>query len=248
MQPLVSQVNGKASRKRQVMKIPPAWQQWLAQQTRQSYYRSLEQFVLQERELYGDQIFPTDSEVFAALQMVGPENLQVVILGQDPYPTRGHAHGLAFSVQPGVRPLPASLRNIFKELTSDLGLPTPLQGSLIPWAQQGVLLLNSVLTVREGQPNAHANQGWEQLTSSIISACSERSTHSLCFVLWGKSAQAKLPLIDEQRHMVIQSAHPSPLSARNGFFGSRPFSKINAWLVAQDLPPIDWLIDGRYLT
>ncbi len=163
----------------------------------------------------------------------------MLVLGQDPYPTRGHAHGLAFSVQPTVTPLPASLRNIFKELSSDLGIPAPAKGSLSAWAEQGVLLMNTVLTVREGEANSHQKQGWEKLTDSIIERLSQRDT-PIVFVLWGKPAQKKESLIDTSKHAVIQSAHPSPLSASRGFLGSKPFSQINQLLKKLGQTQIDW--------
>jgi uracil-DNA glycosylase len=160
------------------------------------------------------------------------------LLGQDPYHGPGQAHGLAFSVQPGVPP-PPSLVNIFKELQSDVGAPKPRDGSLIPWAQHGVLLLNAVLTVRAGQPNSHAGHGWEAFTDAVIRAVSAKP-EPVVFLLWGRYAQKKKPLIDASRHVVIEGTHPSPLSAKNGFFGSRPFSTINAALEERGRPPIDW--------
>jgi uracil-DNA glycosylase len=160
------------------------------------------------------------------------------VLGQDPYHGPGQAHGLAFSVQPGV-PAPPSLTNIFKELQSDLGLAPSGSGSLVRWARQGVLLLNAVLTVRESQPNSHADQGWEEFTDAVIRAVNARR-EPIVFLLWGSYARKKKKLIDTQRHEVIESPHPSPLSAMSGFFGSRPFSRINEALMARGQPPIDW--------
>ncbi len=165
-----------------------------------------------------------------------------MILGQDPYHEPGQAMGLAFSVRPGVR-LPPSLRNIYKELESDLGLPAPANGDLSSWAEQGVLLLNTVLTVRAHQPGSHQKHGWEPFTDAVISALSEKREH-LVFVLWGASAQSKLPLIDQKKHTVICSVHPAPLSAHQGFFGSRPFSAGNRALSARGIKPIDWDLSG----
>lgn len=221
--------------------MPADWQLLLHNQLKSESYATLAQFVDTQRVAFPEAIFPAENQVFNALALTPVNKVRVLILGQDPYPTRGHAHGLAFSVQPEVQPLPASLRNIFKELTSDLGISTPTCGSLIPWARQGVLLLNTVLTVREGQANSHQKQGWEQLTDAVIGKLSEQ-TQSTVFVLWGKPAQKKEPLIDLSRHSVIKSAHPSPLSAHAGFWGSRPFSKINTLLVARNQPPIDWTL------
>ncbi|MEZ6122696.1 MAG: uracil-DNA glycosylase [Planctomycetaceae bacterium] len=163
-----------------------------------------------------------------------------MILGRDPYHDTGQAHGLSFSVRPGVR-LPPSLRNIYKELQSDLGISPASHGCLIRWAEQGVLLLNTVLTVRAHQPNSHQNQGWEQLTSRVIEVVNQQP--AVAFVLWGRSAQQKAGLLDSTRHLVIQSAHPSPLSARNGFFGSRPFSQINQFMTDNGMPEIDWAVE-----
>lgn len=222
--------------------MPKDWQQLLAQQLDLPYYHKLIKFVAAERLNHPDAIFPEDANVFNALRLTPVSKVRVVILGQDPYPTRGHAHGLAFSVQPEVKPLPASLRNIFKELISDLNVPQPTTGSLIPWAKQGVLLLNTVLTVREGQANSHQKQGWETLTDAIIGKLSEKCERVI-FVLWGKPAQKKESLIDLNKHACLKSAHPSPLAAHSGFFGSRPFSNINSLLQQWQLPPIDWRLD-----
>lgn len=185
----------------------------------------------------GTAIAPPAADIFRALALTPPHAVRVVILGQDPYPTPGHADGLAFSVRPGVAP-PRSLRNIFRELADDLGLPEPATGSLVPWARQGVLLLNTALTVEEGAANAHARWGWQPITDAIIDAVSARPEPSV-FVLWGRNAQAKAPRI-APRHTILASAHPSPLSARTGFFGSRPFSRANAALAAAGRGTVDW--------
>ncbi len=201
----------------------------------------LQRFVAAERT--AQQIFPSEQNVFAAFELTPPENVRVVILGQDPYHDIGQAHGLAFSVLPGVK-LPASLRNIFKELHDDLGVPQPKHGCLIPWAKQGVLLLNTVLTVRAHEANSHRGQGWETFTDAVVRRLGSRP-EPLIFVLWGKPAQAKKKLIDVKTHVVLEAAHPSPLSAYNGFFGSKPFSKINQMLRECGQREIDWAIPDK---
>lgn len=221
------------------MQMPKDWRELLEDQLKAAYYKKLEEFVLSERQSHTNSIFPGDDQVFHAFELTPVSKVKVLVLGQDPYPTRSHAHGLAFSVQPTVKPLPASLRNIFKELNSDLGIPAPTTGNLSAWAEQGVLLMNTVLTVREGEANSHQKQGWEKLTDSIIERLSQRST-PIVFVLWGKPAQKKESLIDTSKHAVIQSAHPSPLSASRGFLGSKPFSQINQLLMKMGQAQIDW--------
>lgn len=221
------------------MQMPKDWRELLEDQLKAAYYKKLEEFVLAERKSHPKSIFPSDDQVFHAFELTPVSKVKVLILGQDPYPTLGHAHGLAFSVQPTVKPLPASLRNIFKELNSDLGIPAPATGNLSAWAEQGVLLMNTVLTVREGEANSHQKQGWEKLTDSIIERLSQRDT-PIVFVLWGKPAQKKEALIDTSKHAVIKSAHPSPLSATRGFFGSKPFSQINQLLKKMGQTQIDW--------
>ena len=181
-------------------------------------------------------ILPPAPQRFAALEACAPDAVRVVILGQDPYPTPGHAHGLSFSVEPDVRPLPRSLNNIYKEMVDDLG-QAPLTGDLRPWAAQGVLLLNTVLSVPAGEANGHKDLGWQRLSHEILSLVSQRPT---AFVLWGKQAQSLAKYIHPGDHLMIETAHPSPLSARRGFFGSRPFSRINDWLTARGTPPINW--------
>jgi uracil-DNA glycosylase len=182
---------------------------------------------------------PTREHIWAALTLTPLENIRVVILGQDPYPTAGHAHGLAFSVLPTIRPLPGSLRNIYKELESDLGIPKAIHGHLENWAKQGVLLLNTVLTVEEGEPQSHSKIGWESVTDQIIRSIIEK-TEKVVFVLWGKSAQVKRVLIDQEKHRIVESAHPSPLSASRGFYGSKPFSRINQLLGEMGKEHIVW--------
>jgi len=181
-------------------------------------------------------ILPPEGQRFTALDLTPPDCVRVVILGQDPYPTAGHAHGLAFSVAPEVRPLPRSLSNIYKELQADLGV-TRQTGDLRSWARQGVLLLNSALTVPEGAAGGHAALGWDRLVDEVLAEVATRPT---AFVLWGAAAQARAAGIGGRDHLFLKSAHPSPLSARRGFFGSRPFSAVNRWLEDRGRPPIDW--------
>ena len=217
--------------------MPGPWASALGDELRQTYLAELDAF-LEQAEAGGETVFPPRAQRFAAFQATAPERVRVVILGQDPYPTPGHAHGLAFSVQPGVAPLPKSLKNIYSELADDLGVSN-LSGHLGPWCEQGVLLLNSVLTVAAGQPGSHAKRGWERFTDAVICHL-DRSRDGLVFLLWGAYAQKKGKAIDRDRHLVIESAHPSPLSAYRGFFGSRPFSRINEYLASRGQPPIDW--------
>lgn len=187
------------------------------------------------------EILPPSNQRFAALEACAPKDVRVVILGQDPYPTPGHAHGLSFSVAPHVRPLPRSLNNIYKEMQDDLG-SHPQNGDLRPWAAQGVLLLNTVLSVPAGEANGHKDLGWQQLAHEVLAEVSDRPT---AFVLWGKQAQSLAkyihpPVNSQADHLMIETAHPSPLSARRGFFGSRVFSRINDWLTQQGKPAINW--------
>ena len=214
------------------------WRPVLLSETEKPYWKPLQQFVRDERKKYT--VFPPDKEVFAALHLTPYEKVSVLILGQDPYHDDGQAHGLCFSVRPEVA-IPPSLQNIYKELRDDLGCQIPNNGCLTPWAEQGVLLLNAVLTVRAHQANSHQGKGWENFTDAIIRAVNDKPDR-VVFVLWGAYARKKAPLIDTSRHIIIQSAHPSPLSASNGFFGSRPFSKINAALLTAGKPEIDWQI------
>lgn len=186
----------------------------------------------------GRRIFPPEPQILRALDLTPLDSVRVVILGQDPYHGAGQAHGLAFSVPDGVRQ-PPSLRNILRELRDDLGIVPARHGNLESWARQGVLLLNTVLTVAEGSAGAHRGRGWEALTDAVISAASAEAPPSV-FLLWGAPAQAKAALVDASRHLVLAAPHPSPLSAYRGFFGSRPFSRANAFLVAHGRPPVDW--------
>lgn len=200
--------------------------------------------MLAARQRAGAIIYPPAPLRFAALERTPLAAVKAVILGQDPYHGPGQAHGLAFSVPPGT-PRPPSLRNVLKEWTADLGLPDPGHGCLTAWADQGVLLLNTVLTVEDASPGAHARavpgQGWEFVTSRILRAVSDRPGHAV-FILWGAHAQRLAPDIDLSRHLILRSAHPSPLSARHGFFGSRPFSRTNAFLSGHGLPPLSWAL------
>lgn len=214
--------------------VPPGWRAALAPQA--AALEAVAARVAAAR-ASGIAVAPAEAGVFRALARPPPEAVRVVLLGQDPYPTPGHADGLCFSVRPGVAP-PRSLRNVFRELGDDLGLPQPRGGDLSPWARQGVLLLNAVLTVEEGAAAAHAGWGWEAVSDAVIDAVSARAEPS-AFLLWGRHAQAKAARI-APRHAVIAAAHPSPLSARRGFFGSRPFSRANAALRAAGRGEIDW--------
>ena len=218
--------------------ISSDWHQVLAEEFEKPYFHKLQDFISAERQT--ETIFPAVADVFAAFELTPYQNVRVLLLGQDPYHNDNQAHGLCFSVNPGIK-TPPSLVNIYKELKSDLGLNIPNNGYLVPWAQQGVLMLNAVLTVRAHTPNSHKDKGWETFTDAVIAKVNQK-TDAVIFVLWGGYAQKKLKLIDTSRHKVIQSAHPSPLSARNGFFGSKPFSAINTVLKSASQPEIDWQI------
>ncbi len=204
------------------------------------YYQKLHDFVANEYE--HKTIFPPKQNIFRALNLCDYDDVKVVILGQDPYHELHQANGLAFSVYPGVR-IPPSLVNIYKELHNDLNTTIPNHGDLTKWAKQGVLLLNNVLTVEQGKANSHAGKGWETFTLNIVKALNERKK-PLVYILWGNNARAKKQYIDTSRHLVLESAHPSPLSASRGFFGSRPFSKANQFLVENGISPIDWQIEN----
>ncbi len=217
------------------------WNPVLRAELAKPYWSDLQRFVADERSRHT--VYPPHEDVFAALHLTPYGAAKVVILGQDPYHGPGQAHGLCFSVQPGV-PAPPSLQNVFKELESDLGLPPPGHGCLDAWARQGVLLLNTTLTVRAGQAASHQGKGWETFTDEVIRAVSAKPA-LVVFILWGAAARKKKALIDTSRHVVIESAHPSPLSARNGFFGSRPFSRTNDALAATGCEPVDWRIPPR---
>lgn len=221
--------------------LPPSWLAALEPETRQPYWADLQRFVAAERQ--SQAVFPSEADTFNAFRFTPLEKVEVLLLGQDPYPTPGVAHGLCFSVRPGVA-LPASLRNIYKELADDVGAKPVPHGYLAAWAERGVLMLNACLTVRASQPNSHANKGWENFTDAAIRAVNA-SPRRVVFLLWGAYAQKKEKLIDPARHTVIKGTHPSPLSAHNGFFGSKPFSKINAALEEAGRKPIDWQLPEK---
>ncbi|MBQ3862976.1 MAG: uracil-DNA glycosylase [Schwartzia sp.] len=212
------------------------WKTPLAPELEQQYYQDLRRFLITEYRTR--QIFPDMYDIFNALHYTSLADTKVVILGQDPYHEPGQAHGLSFSVKPGVQP-PPSLINIFKELSTDLGCTIPNNGCLKPWAEQGVLLLNTVLTVRAHQANSHKGKGWEIFTDRIISILNEREK-PMAFILWGRPARMKKAMITNPNHFVVESPHPSPLSAYAGFFGSRPFSQVNDFLKRTGQTPIDW--------
>lgn len=217
------------------------WNPILRAEFDKPYWAELQGFVQYERRQ--SEVYPPDDEVFAALHLTSYENTKVLILGQDPYHGPGQAHGLCFSVQPEVQ-IPPSLVNIYKELQSDLGLAPPNHGYLESWARQGVLLLNAVLTVRAHNAGSHRNRGWETFTDEVIRAV-DAKPERVVFILWGAYARKKKPFIDQDKHVVIESPHPSPLSAHNGFFGTRPFSRANEALVAAGREPIDWALPPR---
>lgn len=219
------------------IKLESSWKKRLKDEFKMPYMLKLKAFLL-SRKKAGATIFPPNTKWFAALDRTPFDQVKVVIVGQDPYHGLGQAEGLSFSVPRGVRP-PPSLQNILKELESDLGIPRPTHGSLAYWADQGVLLLNAVLTVEEGQANAHQGKGWEQFTDKIIHLLND-GRENLVFVLWGSYAQKKGAFIDRSKHLVLQGLHPSPLSSHRGFFGSRPFSQINEYLNSKKIKPIDW--------
>lgn len=212
------------------------WNPVLRTEFGKDYWAPLQQFVAEERQR--GPVYPPKDEVFACLHLTPYADTRVLILGQDPYHGPKQAHGLCFSVRRGVA-VPPSLVNIHKELHDDLGIEAPGHGNLEAWARQGVLLLNTTLTVRGGQAASHAGKGWETFTDEVITAVNDKD-HRVVFILWGSHARKKKALVDTQRHVVIESAHPSPLSARNGFFGSKPFSRTNAALEEVGLDPIDW--------
>lgn len=215
--------------------VPAGWRT-LEAATSSGWFRALHDFLSADAREH--EVRPPPAAVFRALELTPLRAVRVVILGQDPYPGPGQAHGLCFSVPPGVKP-PPSLRNIFRELTADLGHVAPDHGCLEAWARQGVLLLNTVLTVRAGAANSHRGRGWEQFTHEVLRSVAAKRT-PVAFALWGAQAQQATVAIDVSRHAVVRAAHPSPLSARSGFLGSRPFSRINAALAANARDPIDW--------
>ncbi len=220
------------------MKIAKSWYELLKDEFEKPYYKQLQNFLIDEYSHYT--IYPESQNVFNALNLVPYERVRVVIIGQDPYHEPNQAHGLCFSVQAGVD-IPPSLQNIYKEIHADLGLPIPNTGDLTPWARQGVLLLNSVLTVRKGVANSHKGKGWEQFTSAIISKLNEREK-PIVFLLWGNNAKQVASNVDATKHFVLTAPHPSPLSAYAGFFGCKHFSKCNEFLHSIGEPEINWEI------
>ncbi|HEX4801298.1 MAG TPA: uracil-DNA glycosylase [Sphingomicrobium sp.] len=223
----------------QEIKLHPSWLERVGGEFGEGYMADLKRFLMAEKEK-GKRIFPKGSEWFRALDLTPLNKVRVVILGQDPYHGAGQAHGLCFSVQPGVQQ-PPSLVNIFKELKRDLGIEPAHHGFLEHWANQGVLLLNSVLTVEMGRAASHRERGWERFTDRIIAEINAKA-EPVVFTLWGSYAQKKAAFVDTSRHMVLKAPHPSPLSAYSGFFGCRHFSKANAFLESRGLPPIDWAL------
>lgn len=216
------------------------WLPFLKEEFSKQYYKDLYYFVKKEYSEYV--IFPPSDEIFSALEITPVNSVKVVIIGQDPYHEQGQAHGMSFSVKPGIK-TPPSLQNMYKELHDELGLYIPNNGYLDKWAKQGVLLLNTVLTVREGMANSHKGKGWEQFTDAVIEAVNKQD-RPVVYLLWGANARAKKKLITNPRHLVLESVHPSPLSAYNGFFGCGHFSKANEYLLANGIEPIDWQIEN----
>ncbi len=221
------------------IRLDESWKGPLAGEFAAPYMTELKGFLLAEK-ARGARIFPRGSEYFRALDLTPLDAVRIVILGQDPYHGEGQAHGLCFSVRHGVRP-PPSLQNIYRELETDLGIQRPRHGFLEHWAKQGVLLLNSVLTVQMGRAASHQGKGWERFTDAIVRLVNDKS-EPVVFMLWGSYAQRKAAFVDVSRHLILKAPHPSPLSAHNGFFGSRHFSKANAFLESKGLKPIDWAL------
>lgn len=219
------------------VKLEPSWKSRVGDWFQRDDMQALSAF-LRERKASGARIYPPMAQVFAAFDATPFDAVKVVILGQDPYHGPGQAHGLCFSVRPGV-PVPPSLQNMYKEIQRDLGLPPPDHGYLMPWARQGVLLLNAVLTVEDGRAGAHQGKGWEGFTDHVVDVLN-REREGLVFMLWGSYAQKKGGIVDPRRHRVLKTTHPSPLSAHRGFLGSGHFSAANAYLIRQGLAPIDW--------
>ena len=219
------------------IKLEPSWLKVLTAEFEKPYFKSLKLFLASETKS-GTPVYPPPDQIFRAFEHCPLESLKVVILGQDPYHGPGQAHGLSFSVNPGIK-APPSLKNIYKELSTDLGLAIPNHGCLEAWARQGVLLLNSTLTVQHKSPASHQRRGWEVFTDEVMKTISNQKTH-VVFLLWGNFARSKKSLIDTQKHLVLEAAHPSPFSAHNGFFGCQHFSKTNTYLSKHKKTPIDW--------
>ena len=222
------------------VKIEASWKSALKAEFRQPYFEQAALHVRTEKG-QGKTIYPPGSMIFNAFNHTPFDKVKVVILGQDPYHGPGQAHGLCFSVQPGIAP-PPSLVNIYKEMQADLGVPIPTHGTLTHWAEQGVFLLNASLTVRAGEPMSHAKIGWAPFTDAVIKTISDKKEH-IVFLLWGKFAQEKSVLINQARHLILRAAHPSPLSAHAGFMGCKHFSKTNEYLVKHGIDPVDWRLD-----
>lgn len=226
----------------QQLRSDRGWDQWLASEFRQPYMMQLTEFLANE-EKAGKVLFPESRHCFNALNSTPLDEVKVVILGQDPYHGPGQAHGLCFSVRPEV-PVPPSLVNIFKEIQDDLGIAPPDHGCLQPWAEQGVLLLNAVLTVEQSNAGAHQGKGWETFTDRVIETINQHR-EGVVFLLWGSYARKKGRIIDRNRHLVLEGPHPSPLSAYRGFFGCKHFSRANQWLQEQGQAPVDWVLPGK---
>lgn len=224
----------------QKVEIHPSWKKLLQSEFEKPYFTELKAALLKEKRDFV--VYPKGNEIFNAFNFTPPEELKAVILGQDPYHGQGQAHGLSFSVQKGVR-IPPSLKNMYKELEADLGITAPNHGNLTSWAKNGVLLLNAMLTVRQGDPGSHQKLGWQTFTDAVIKTISDHKDH-VAFVLWGNFAISKSHLIDESKHMIHTSPHPSPFSANRGFFGSGPYSKVNAFLESHQIAAIDWHLDS----
>jgi uracil-DNA glycosylase len=224
------------------IKLHSQWRQVIGDEFEKDYMLSLREFLIQRKQ-QDAVIYPPSDQWFSALNSTPFDNVRAVILGQDPYHGAGQAHGLCFSVTPGIK-VPPSLANIYKEIKSDLGIEQPNHGCLISWAQQGVLLLNATLTVEDGNAGAHQGKGWEQFTDQVIRSVNQQR-EGVVFMLWGNYAQKKSAMIDSQRHLVLKSVHPSPLSAYRGFFGCGHFSAANQYLQEQRLEPIDWQLPER---
>lgn len=219
--------------------IEASWKDQLSNEFTQPYFQSLVQFVKNEYLAHPNAVFPKGNQIFRAFDACAFSDVKVVILGQDPYPTRGHAHGLCFSVEPDVRPLPKSLKNIYKEMNTDLGIEPRENGDLNHWAEQGVLLLNATLTVREGSPESHAGKGWEIFTDAVIQSLNEHH-QGVVYMLWGSKAQRKAESVNGENNLILKAPHPSPLSAHRGFFGSGHFSQANKYLQSIGREPIKW--------
>jgi uracil-DNA glycosylase len=221
------------------LKLNNSWQKFIDEESKKNYFVDLISFIDEVYENNNESVFPAKNELLKAFTMCPIEDLKVVILGQDPYPTNGYANGLCFSVNEDVKPFPKSLKNIFSEVENDLSIPSPENGNLERWANQGVLLLNNVLSVIEGKPDSHANKGWELFTNAAIDYLGKEK-QGIVYLLWGSKAQEKAAKIDEKHNLILKSVHPSPLSAYRGFFGCKHFSKTNEYLIAQRKNPINW--------